>query len=347
MKRYSGVIQLTFLLIALGACRSSLIGEIKRGAQYEYKPGFPELRLEVSEHISDTDSTYLSITGHVVENSLVFKNKGDSLGASVQVTIDVINHGGGQNHQTTFFEEIRRSMQHQPVGEQIFSFTHRATLPPGNYEVIAAVTDLSSNKTITRTAEAYLPNPATETANITNISILTKNNEENYIVETTYDVSSEADSIKFAFQITNSKPEKPLAIQARLIKFNSDTSVASPMSFNNPSASSIRYKGIEYDEFEIIQSSLREFQQPGNVYIEYIFPTLERGNYRFEVAENIDTKEGLYKGRDFGVKSPHYPAVVSAQELAKPLIYIIDDDEYDKLQLLMDNDKYAGDTPGW
>lgn len=339
MKRFSGVIQLTILLIALGACRSNFIGEIKRGAHYEYKPGFPELRLEVSEHISDGDSTFLSITGHVVENSLVFKSAADSLRASLQITIDVINHDNGENHQTSFFKEITRSLHHQPVGEQIFGFTHRADVPPGNYEVIAVVTDLASNKTISRVAEAFLPDPEAEVSNITNISILTKNNEEDYIVETTYDISNQADSVKFTFQITNSKPESPITIQARLIKFNSDTSVASPMSFNNPSASSIRYKGIEYDDYEIIQSSLREFHQPGNVYIEYIFPSLEQGNYRFEVAENIDAKDGLYKGRDFGVKSPNYPAVVSAQELAKPLIYIIDDFEYEKLQELMDNDE--------
>ncbi|MDZ7690709.1 MAG: hypothetical protein U5K69_06170 [Balneolaceae bacterium] len=111
---------------------------------------------------------------------------------------------------------------------------------------------------------------------------------------TTYDVPGKTDSLKFIFQVTNNKSESPMTIETDLIRFASDTTAARPMHYNNASPSSIIYKGIEYDEEEIIQSSRRVLNQSGSVLVEFVFPLQERGNYRFEVNTNEQDEEGKH-----------------------------------------------------
>lgn len=317
-------------LISIG-CSNAYIDDIKRGAGYNYRDGHPELRMEVSEHISETNETFLRITGHVVENSLIFKKDGDSLAATMMVEIEVKNLDSNENTQLSFNDIVTRELEVKNYGEELYKFQREVTAKPGNYEVTVSVTDLATQKAIVRDAQAFLPNPVKTGLNITNISLLTKSEENDFIYSTTYDIGIDADSVRFQFQVTNNNVENPVTIESRLIKFKSDDSYASPMSFRNASPSNIIYKGIEYDDYEVIQRSRREFSQPGNVVIEYNFTDLERGNYRFEVAENLDDKEAFYKARDFGIKSPNYPAIKTPEELAKPLVYLMSEGDYEEL----------------
>jgi GWxTD domain-containing protein len=103
------------------------------------------------------------------------------------------------------------------------------------------------------------------------------------------------------------------------------------MTYTNRSASSIEYKGIDMRDYEVIQSTQRELTQRGNVTVEFVFDNLQEGNYRFEVGQNLNEKDRLYKARDFSIKGENYPLVQSAQELAEPLIYIMDPEEYEQL----------------
>jgi GWxTD domain-containing protein len=141
----------------------------------------------------------------------------------------------------------------------------------------------------------------------------------------------------FIFQATNNSSEQPLSINANLIRFESDTSIARPMYFNNYSPSSAVYKGIDYDAQTTVQQSERKLVQQGSVFIEFKFAQQERGNYRFEVRSNKEESD-LYKARDFGAKSKNYPALKTARELAGPLAYLMDEDEYEELTSISDSD---------
>ncbi len=155
---------------------------------------------------------------------------------------------------------------------------------------------------------------------------------------TTYDVPGKIDSLKFIFQVTNNKSESPMTIDTKLIKYESDTTAARPMHYNNYSPSSISYKGIDYDETEIIQSSRRVLNQSGSVLVEFFFPKQQRGNYRFEVNTNEQEGSSMFKARDFSVKSTNYPSIKTPMEMARPLIYLMGDDEYEELISFKDPD---------
>lgn len=331
------LISLSFILIS---CSNTYVEDIKRGAGYNYQPGFPELRMEVSGLINQNGQPLLQIAGSIPHNSLVFKTSEEGLSAGANISFEITNKTIGTTETVNYPAIISKEAESSVFDDELFLFEREFEVAPGNYVVHVTVVDQSSQKAITRSAEVYLPNNDSEISNITNIQILAKydENKKNFFPVTTYDVTTNSDSLKFMFQVTNNKPDKPITFQARLIKFESDTTVALPMSFSNPSASSIEYKGIAYDKFEVVQSSQRELSQPGIVTIEFAFKNLARGNYRFEVAPNLQEKGPLYKARDFSIKSKNYPSVKSARELARPLVYLMNEKEYEKLMSIKSED---------
>ncbi|MDZ7807923.1 MAG: GWxTD domain-containing protein [Gracilimonas sp.] len=158
-----------------------------------------------------------------------------------------------------------------------------------------------------------------------------------FIPVTTYDVPANLDSLKFMVQINNSS-NAPINIRSNLKKFEADTSIAWPMSIQNYPRSSIRYQGIEYDEFEILQSGTRTIDQNGNIFIEYSYGDLEMGNYRLEIFINGKGELSTEGGREFGIKPAYYPAVKTTRQLAEPLAYIMTDKEYEELMSIENED---------
>jgi len=110
------------------------------------------------------------------------------------------------------------------------------------------------------------------------------------------------------------------------------------MHYPNFSPSSIKYKGIEYDDQTDLESNQRILTYYSSIFIEYKFANQERGNYRFEVTAQKGQNEQVYKGRSFGVKSKNYPAVLSTRELARPLVYLMDEKDHEQLLSISDKD---------
>ena len=339
-------IPLSHLLFCLGfifiisACNNEYIDDIKRGSGYNYIPGYPELRLEVAGIINLEGEPKLQVAGSIPHNSLIFKNRDDSLKATISIAVQIKNKSTDEVETFSYQSVVSKNSESSVFDDQLFLLEWEYEVKPGDYEVNVTVTDLSSRNTILRSAEAFLPNTSNKVSNITNIRILAKHDENNgqFFPVTTYDVRNASDSVKFVFQVNNKDPERQLTFQARLIKYNSDTTIARPMAFTNPSRSSVEFKGIEYDEFEVIQSTRRELNQPGNVNIEFAFEDLQRGNYRFEVAPDLEARGPLYKARDFSIKSKNYPSVKTPRELARPLAYLMNEKEYQQLMRVQDND---------
>ncbi|MEX0856971.1 MAG: GWxTD domain-containing protein [Balneolaceae bacterium] len=321
------------LIVFFVSCSNSYVDDIKRGAGYEYEPGYPEVRVEVAGLIDEENQPKLIVTGNLVHNSLVFKEVDGQLLSEVGIEINYRNRTTDYADNISYTATVTKESASDLFSEDIYVFDREIEVTPGEYTVDVSVTDQSSNKTTVRSVDAFLPNPEEENSNITNIRILANRDvagSEFYPV-TTYDVSLGTDTIKFVFQVTNNDPDEPITIESRLIKFNSDTTIARSMSHNNYSPSNISYKGIEFGDYDVIQSSSRTLDQPGSVLIEFAYTDLKKGNYRFEVAENLDNRGSLYKARDFSLKSDNYPSLKNTRELAEPLYYLMDGKEYESL----------------
>lgn len=322
-------------------CSNSYVDDVDRGSGYDYRPGFPELRLATTGQIDESNTPTIIVSGNIVYGSLVYLQKDGDFEANILIEIIIRNTSNEKVPiiRREFERTIQRNDKSIVNSQDVFRFEEVFDVSPGMHVVRTVVTDKASGKKTTKTLETELPNPEDEISHITEIRILgkdTSGQENSFNQATTYDIPSKIDSLKFIFQVTNSNPIEPIELESRLLKFRADTSIARPMYFNNYSPSSLPYIGIDYDDYEIIQRSTRTLTQRGSVVIEFIFTDLARGNYRLEVSSDIDEENEIYKARDFSIKSPNYPSIKSPYELAMPLHYLMDEKEHKKLMAIKD-----------
>ncbi|MGM0545551.1 MAG: GWxTD domain-containing protein [Bacteroidota bacterium] len=337
-------------LIATGfglmGCAKSMNPDIERGSSYNFREGYPEVRFSAIGLIDEEGDPNINITSDIVMGSLIYNKEEDHYLANATIDIQIINQTNMNNiaGAKQYAIEITDPDPNVVYSQDIHTFERQIPVEPGNYKINFTLTDESSDKKVTYSTETYLPNPDDNISNLTNIRLEGKNmseDEPSWSPITTYDVPGRIDSLKFIFQVTNNDTEEPMTVDSRLLRFESDSSYARPMHFNNYSPSSMAYKGIDYGNEEVIQTTQRKLAEPGNVLIEFTFGTQPRGNYRFEVSTNKPSEESseqAFKARDFGIKSTNYPSVQSAKELAQPLIYLMGEKEYKKLMAIEDAD---------
>ncbi len=345
VKQTLSVPLLLLSLCLFASCSNSYIDEVDRSGGYQFRPGFPEVRLVTAGTVDEyTDSTRITVTGEIVYASLVFKKVGEIYRSEIVVEVQILDQTNPENiiEAKNYPITIDEESSNKVVSQEEYLVRKIYDVDPGEYIINFSVTDLSNNKQTIRTAETYIPDPNDQVSHITNIQIFSKDETygNNFDPITTYDISNQADSVRFVFQVTNNKPESPITIDSRLIKFRSDTTISRPMSWPNYNNSHIAYRGILYDKYEVVSSSRRIINQPGSVSIEFIFPNLPRGNYRFEVRSDSDDDDNeLFKGRDFSVKSLNYPSLKTPEELAAPLYYLMDKKEYEEIMAIKDSKK--------
>lgn len=343
-QKFYPVYLLLILCIGLAACSKSFNPDIERGSSYTFRDGYPEVRFSAIGLIDNSGTPKINLAADIVYGSLIYNEEDGKYVSTATIDIQIINQSDpnktvGSRRYTLNIEKENPNVVYS---QAIHTFQREIQIEPGNYKINFTLTDQSSKKKITSSAETYIPNPEDNVSNLTNIMMQGKNMaDENpsWAPITTYDVPGRVDSLKFVFQVTNNNSSEPMTINSRLLHFDSDTSYARPMHFNNYSPSSIEYKGIEYDDEEVIQSTQRKLLEAGNVLIEFTFAQLDRGNYRFEVNTNKTSEEAKsFKARDFGVKSKNYPSIQSARELAQPLVYLMDDKDYEEMMAINDSE---------
>ncbi|MFP8487756.1 GWxTD domain-containing protein [Gracilimonas sp. Q87] len=334
----AGLLLSAFLI--LSACSNSYVDDIDRGDSYKYRPGFPELRMASTVYINNDNKPILNITGELVKGSLIYANENDNYLArfTVEITIKENSDTGNILIRESFTDEISSETNDIVNSQAIYLFEDEFEVSPGELLVTVSLTDNQSSKQTLRQSTVTVPSPGTNTSAITNVSLLTKNSDlenEEFNQATTYDIPSRMDSLRFRFQAINRDQETGLNVEMRLMKFESDTSIARPMNYSDYSPASIQRIGIDYDEYDVVQSSVRNLTQPGNVIIEYNFHELERGNYRLEVSSG-EGEDQIYKAIEFGIKSPNYPSIKTPKELARPLAYLMTEKEYEELMSIED-----------
>ena len=330
------LIYFVFFLL-LTSCANKVNTEISRGAEYVYRPGYPEVRFSAIGLFDEAGESHINIHTDVVYGSLIYKKVNGLFTAEVAYNVQIIKAGEenttlvSERMDTTVFSEDRNVIFLQDV----FSFKKNYPAPPGFYRINLSVTDLASNKQTYSTYTTTIPDPINTISDLTDVQLFNKDfADSTFRVTTTYDVNSDSDSLKFLFQVTNNYNQR-LNLKTRLLKFQADTLPARPISGVNYSTSSLSYKGIKFNDEEVIQEYNRTLTDNGYVLVQYNFKQLKRGNYRFEIILSDSANKKLqYKARDFGVKSPNYPSLKTPRELAAPLYYLMSEKEYKKLMAI-------------
>jgi len=328
------------LLAAIAwGCVSTSNPDVERGSMLQYREGYPEVRLSAIGILDEQNNPMIYVSSDIVYGSLIYKKKNEFMSADIDIEVQITKQGEDKTvvQRKNYSRNIRSKDPNIIHDQQVITFEDSLFVKPGDYKIFLSVRDKSSEKRTTRMAETYIPDPENNVSNLTNIQMQGKDMDDaepRWYPITTYDVAGKIDSLKFIFQVTNNNTEEPLTIEGELLRFRSDTTIARPMHYNNLSSSNIEHRGIDYDKTEVLETSTRLLSQPGSVLIEYKFARQPRGNYRFEAKtgkEGVEEFEAQTKARDFGVKSENYPAILTARELARPLRYLMDEDEYEEL----------------
>ena len=330
------------LLFSLG-CSSTFNPEIKRGTTYEYKEGYPEIRLSAYGSFDENYNTKLNIIAEVVYGSLIFKRKGDKRIAEMSIELRIFDLGDGKkvikSTRFSFDQEIDDPNLTQSQ-DDLFTLRRQLDISPGTYEVELSVIDQTTGRRATRVYTSSVPDPDRNESTITNITLEGKDLEAantGWSTITTYDIPGKIDSLRLTYNMIN-RAENSITIDSRLVRFASDTSYATPMNQNFGNTSLTFDAGIQYNKKELIKTYKRTLGQQGNVTIEFYLGKLERGNYRFEVNAKGDEDNEPYKAREFSIKSKNYPILQSADELARPLVYIMGNKEYREMMSIKDKD---------
>lgn len=328
--------------ILLGSCARSFNPDVERGADYHFRLGYPEVQLTALNSWNENQESYLQITANVVYGSLYFKRFGDKRKANLAIELQILETERDSVITSTRFsyDQVVDSPK-KALSQDVFTFNEIYPVPPGKYEVIFSLVDQNTGRKTTRRDRAHILNPQDHNSFFSNIQLfgkkVTRGEPGQWIPIPTYDVPGRIDSLKFEFQVNNQEKDN-LTINISLLKFDSDTTAAREMHRNPYSPSDISYKGIDYGDREFIQTNRRVLTQQGNVSVELTFPMLQRGNYRFSVQNSRTKNVELFKARDFGIKSPHYPTLKSPQELAQPLVYLMNESEYEELMQIKNPD---------
>ena len=338
--RFKLFVLILALLVSSG-CATTMDPNIERGSGFQFQDGYPELRISAIGYLDIDDNATINVTSEIVYGSLVYRAENNVSIAEVILEIRANQTDGSASYQFREEFEISSSEAELYRSQDVFTIIEDLDVNPGEYKVFISLTDKASGRTTTRETTAHIPNPDNPVNNITAIRLSGKNldiDESIFMPVTTYSVASRIDSLKFDFQVTNNDIDDPLTVRSRLINFEADTTPASPMHFNNYSPSTIQYKGIEYRDYDEIDSNERVLDDPGSVLIEFNYSMLPRGNYRFEVTVEDSKGNDMYRARDFAVKSKNYPNLLSARELAEPLAYLMNRRDYDRLMSINDAD---------
>lgn len=261
-----------------------------------------------------------------MKGSLVYKQQRNSLTANV--TIDIQFTARDNKTEPVPPKRISRQIVSKDKAilqsRDIENFTYKQQVPPGNYEVSVTIQD--SNST-----EVYIPKTGKGEYTLSDIRLFIKKKDSTKWNQLSgYHIPGAIDSLRFVFQVISPQTDTEMTLNARLVEYKSDTALPRRITRRDYNSSAIEYKGVDFDEDTELQSNKRVLTDYGNVFLEYKFANPDRGNYRFEVWSIKDDDE-QFRGRSFGVKSEHFPAVQSVQELARPLYYLMNGDEYEEL----------------
>jgi len=339
---YHPLLALSALLSALlfmSACSSSYSGKAEIGSDEIVVPGQPFITLNVSSNITEDQQTQAILFISIEEGSLIYKNQQDSLVSRIELQVEILSEKGTP-HVSDLYQLLLGKSPDSKYYDQNTTY-RRITynVPPGDHTAKITITDLHSGQTTTRQRELSITDPDSDETALSQIRFFKKTTTTDpFVAVNGYNINMGYDSLKFSFQVVNGNPEDPVEVESRLMQFEADLQPARSMAGRQHRRSSLVSKGIDYTKFEVLQSTKRILNTGGSVTIENAFQDLPRGNYRFEVSANQDGEKTLYEVRDFAVKSPNYPQIKSPVELARPLYYLMNEKEYQKLLSITDPD---------
>src|SRR5690554_5630661 len=116
--RFPQIFVSLFPLIFISGCNNAYLEEIDRGINYNYVPGYPELRMAATGLIAEDNSTHIVVSGDVVYGSLVYASEGSVFEASFSIEIEINDAISNNLVNAIHFQDIITSTDRTIVNSQ-------------------------------------------------------------------------------------------------------------------------------------------------------------------------------------------------------------------------------------
>ena len=334
----SGLITTALLalgLLATASCSGSrALDAADAGRTRAYEPGVPNFDMEALVRVQEGD---VVVEAHLSMplTSLVFVRDGDAFAAEYELIAEVID----RSSEDIVLSEIETyPLRVTEYDSTLSTLPHTRSLhfdvPPGDYVVEISLTDQETGESVTRRQSVQVPADAAGEAYVSRIHLEAQREGRDFEPLVSLHMPAKMDSLRASIQLLNVQPGAGLLAVMELVRFESDTTAASPPYWLVPSRGSLRYRGVFYDEADTLQVTRRSLEAAeGDAVVEFSLPPLTRGMYGLTIRV-LDGAGGptVQRERILSVKNETFPQIALLDDLVEALAYLAYDDEIEHIQ---------------
>ena len=322
------------LYVFLSACVAPSIDAANSGRTTSYEPGVPNFDMEAIVQV-DGGRPAVEVHYSFPLASLVFVQSGDGYEAEYELAVRLLDRS------TTTLVSERSRTESLSVASYDSTLSYRPHVgrlvveaDPGNFVAEAVLTDRESGASAER-------RQAVDVADIGGGGpfvgrILLEGTGRTGALEpiVSLHLPARMDSLRASIQLYNLIGREEIELSMSLVRFGSDTTVASPPYWLAPQRGSLAYRGIDYEDVDTIQVARRVLREASeSAVVEFDLPRLERGLYRLGIAgRDASGAQLVNRERTFSVKIPTFPRMVHLDDLVESLAYIAYDNEIDAIR---------------
>lgn len=332
-RKYS-IIAASLLLVLASCTGTRAIDSSDAGRTRAYEPGVPNFDMETIVRAGDGKAVveaYLSIP----MTSLVFVRSGDAFTAEYELVAEVIDRSSKDlvtersESETLDVVEYDSTLSTLPRTRKI-----DLDVPAGSYVVEITLTDLKTGESTSRRQAVSVPSFEEGEPYVSRIHLEAQRSGHGFEPLVSLHMPAMMDSLRASIHLLNLQPQEDLSVVMKLVRFESDTSVASPPYWLVPPRGSLVYQGAFYEDGDTLQVTRRPLSAvDGDAVVEFSLPQLSEGIYKLRI-EGV-TEEGasmIERERIVSVKSETFPQIALLDDLIEALAYIAFEREIEHIQ---------------
>lgn len=321
---------LSILVCFLAACSGPAnVPEQGAARSATSDPDAPDFDMEALAVIED-GTTGVDVHAVIPGASLVYLNRSEGFEANYELLIRVLDEGGRSIVlEHTVADTVQVSSYDSTARTESVYQHQRLALEPGTYVVQVSLANPQTGAQALRSQKVDVADASNGEPLLTDVVMRVSRNKGPFRPAVSPHLPAGYDSLRASTELYN-LPETAQAVM-RLVRFDSDSTLALPPYYFTPGPFTMPYLGVDYERGDTIQITRRSLAAAGEqVAIEFSLPPLERGNYMVEIAVTGGGVERISR-RHFAVMREGFPHISALDEMVEALRYIARDDVWSKM----------------
>ncbi len=321
-------------LVAPG-CGPDRLAYPSTGKTLAYTPGTPDFDLEIFED-ADSTGSQLNLSFRIPHSSLVYVRNGQRFRAEYELRSRVIPDTDSLQYVDDLtVDSLFTRREGDRSGEELF--TRRYRVDPGEYRVEATLEDRNTGGRTVREQRATVFSVLDGCARFSRLRLYRTSGgvRERYLP---FHIRAGADTIEATAKVFNTANLGGHTVAATLIRYPSDSSVASPPFYFSPTTWALAYRGIAFEKPETLWTREMKVGRDSAELLRFSGMLLRRGLYQLGLSGTSMPCGGGSEPASVSRQSylcilgPDFPRLLTIPDLIEPLVYIATPAVYEELR---------------